>query len=845
MVADSSNSRKRHKQPLNIDQCKKILDWIRLLQQALTVEAETGFSNLEGRHERFSIFISKKLDERTKATFPSEIESRLDVLVKAFSSYNESTEKERRRLVVDTRHFLNSLSKNYQPEEKLSTPKLKLSDLPDPSLIRARHKGGGLSLESPLGNIYGIGPKFAERLAGLGLLVVRDLLNYYPRDYVDYSCIRRIDSLETGKTATIVATVRRCNAFKSPRNPNLSILELQLVDQTGRLKVTRFFAGRRFSSYANLKKQSALYRPGATVAVSGLVKDGPYGMNFQDPLIEVMESLHSPLRSKNIGRLLPVYALTEGITADQFRALVDKVLPYATLCSDPLPEPRRKVLKMPSRQDALITIHQPRDQKTLQVARRRLVFDEFLLLQLGFLRRRASLSRCSAPPLECAGKREGLVGEFLNLLPFTLTRAQARVLAEIELDLVRSEPMARLVQGDVGSGKTIVALASLLNAVQAGWQGALMAPTEVLAEQHYQTFCNWLPYLHVSVDLLTGSTSQQRRRKILDDLANGSLKILVGTHALIEDPVAFSRLGLVVVDEQHRFGVHQRNRLLGKGLQPHLLTMTATPIPRTLALSMHGDLDLSQIDELPPGRLPIQTRLLSGSDREQAYQLIRDEIAQGKRAYVVLPLIEDSEKLDLRSAVMVYKELSESIFPELSVGLLHGRMSSSEKQDVIQSFQTGDCQVLVSTTVIEVGVDVPQATVMLIEHADRFGLAQLHQLRGRVGRGKSLSHCLLVNNSSNPLAKDRLQALVRSNDGFEIADIDLRFRGPGQVLGTRQSGLPDFALASLTEDGAVLEEARSEAVRLLAGDPELKKNPGLRKALDDHWQRLSGNSHLN
>ena len=447
--------------------------------------------------------------------------------------------------------------------------------------------------------------------------------------------------------------------------------------------------------------------------------------------------------------------------------------------------------------------------------------------------------------MQTAGQRDGLVARFLELLPFPLTAAQQRVLTEIEADLVLSEPMARLIQGDVGSGKTVVAIAALLTAVEAGWQGAFMAPTEVLAEQHYRTMCCWLPQLHVSVELLTVATTRIRRRQILDDLVNGSLKILVGTHALIEDPVAFSRLGLVVVDEQHRFGVKQRNRLLNKGLQPHLLTMTATPIPRTLALSLHGDLDVSQIDELPPGRTPIQTQMIRGCDRDQAYQLIRDQVSRGQRAYVVLPLIEDSEKLDLRSAVKVHTHLSEQVFAEFTVGLLHGRLSSSEKQGVIHSFAAGECQVLVSTTVVEVGVDVPQASVMVIDHADRFGLAQLHQLRGRVGRGAAASHCVLINDSTNPLARQRLEVLVRSSDGFEIAEIDLRLRGPGQVLGTKQSGLPDLALASLADDGSVLEEARNEAQRLLSDDPNLTDHSRLKELLEAQWKHLSGTAHLN
>ncbi|HGY5552706.1 MAG TPA: ATP-dependent DNA helicase RecG, partial [Prochlorococcus sp.] len=839
MVAEPSHqSANQFTQGLTADQLRQVLSWLRPLQQALTLEAENGFKNLQGRQEHFHAFLARQLAASPSLLLPSESQSRLSQMAEAFAGYPDSSESVRRRLVTDSRQLLHTIQKCLQPPAPMAPPSLKQEGAKKRQQVYLSASSSSLKLDSPLAEVKGIGPKFAERLAGLGLLLVRDLLQYYPRDYVDYSSLRRIQALEAGQTATIVATVRRCHGFKSPRNPNLSILELQLQDPTGRLKVTRFFAGRRFSSSSYIKSQSRLYPPGVTVAVSGLVKEGPYGMSFQDPLIEVMESPHAPLRSRSIGRLLPVYALVEGLTADRFRDFVQFVLPLAVRWPDPLSESQLLALSLPTRSDALIAIHCPDDQNSLQAARRRLVFDEFLLLQLGLLKRRAELRSRSAPVLVTAGQRDGLVGRFLELLPFPLTGAQERVLAEIEVDLACSEPMARLVQGDVGSGKTVVALAALLSAVQAGWQGAFMAPTEVLAEQHYRTLCLWLPQLHVSVELITGATTRLRRRQILDDLVNGSLKILVGTHALIEDPIAFSRLGLVVVDEQHRFGVRQRNRLLSKGLQPHLLTMTATPIPRTLALSVHGDLDVSQIDELPPGRTPIKTQMISGSDRDQAYQLIHDQVSRGQRAYVVLPLVEDSEKLDLRSAVKVHTQLSEQIFPEFKVGLLHGRLSSAEKQGVIKSFAAGDCQVLVSTTVVEVGVDVPQASVMVIDHADRFGLAQLHQLRGRVGRGAAASYCVLINDSSNLLARQRLEVLVRSNDGFEIAEIDLRLRGPGQVLGTKQSGLPDLALASLADDGSVLEEARNEAQRLLRDDPSLTRHSLLRQLLEAQWQRL-------
>ena len=702
-----------------------------------------------------------------------------------------------------------------------------------------------LSLESPLLELNGVGPKLAARLATLGLLLVRDLLRYYPRDHVDYARMRRIEALVVGETATLVATVRRCNGFVSPRNPNLAILELQLQDPTGRLKVTRFLAGKRFSSTAYLKGQQRFYPVGAKVAVSGLVKDGPYGLTFQDPLIEVLDSADGTIKSDQIGRLLPVYPLTEGLAADRFRQLMHQVLPFTRQWPEPLSVQEQQHYGVIPVADALKALHSPTTRDDLDQGRHRLVFDEFLLLQLGLLRRRSELRARSAPDLLIDRQGDGLVERFLALLPFQFTAAQSRVFAEIETDLSKPEPMARLVQGDVGSGKTVVAIAALLSTIEAGWQGALMAPTEVLAEQHYRNLCTWLPALHVSVELLTGSTPKSKRRRLLDDLANGSLQVLVGTHALLEDLVVFSRLGLVVVDEQHRFGVHQRDRLLNKGLQPHLLTMTATPIPRTLALSLHGDLDVSQIDELPPGRTPIRTVMLTAAKRDEAYALIREEVLKGQRAYVVLPLVEESDKLDLRSAVDVHAELAGAVFPDLSVGLLHGRLSSAEKQEVLTAFSQGDVQILVSTTVVEVGVDVPSASVMVIDHADRFGLAQLHQLRGRVGRGAAASHCLLINGSANPLSRQRLDVMVRSTDGFEIAEMDLRFRGPGQVLGTRQSGLPDLALASLADDGAVLEEARSAAQQILQTDPALSEHPVLDELLKEQQRRLSGGTPLN
>ncbi len=844
MAETSRKIAKNYSKELTEDQYIELQAWLRILQQALAVEADHGFKNLLGR-ESFHDFVARKLCSPPDLSCDKSVFSRLEDLSKQFNNYPTSSDAIKRRLVANTRQSLYSLNLCFNLRSKEKELKLKFQD----NSINKEHKlinyNGPLTLMSPLIEIKGVGSKVVDKLAVLGIFLVRDLLLHYPRDYIDYSSLLHIKELKEGQAATLVAKVRRCYAFKSPKNLNLSILELYLEDKTGRIKVTRFFAGYRFNNHKYLNSQVRLYPPGAIVAVSGMVKSGPYGMTIKDPLLEVMESMGSSIKSKRIGQLLPVYSLTEGIKVDRFRDLVDIVLPLTSQIPEFLSSERLSVLSLPKKSEAMIAIHKPFDQISLKFARKRIVFDEFFMLQLSLLRKRNEQRKRSAPALNISWQREGLVGRFLEILPFSLTNAQKRVLSDIESDLVRSEPMARLVQGDVGSGKTVIAIAALLNAVQSGWQGALMAPTEVLAVQHHKTLCKWLTQLHVNVELLTGSTSSKRRRQILDDLSNGSLKILVGTHALIEDRVSFLRLGLVVVDEQHRFGVNQRNQLLSKGLQPHLLTMTATPIPRTLALSLHGDLDVSQIDELPPGRTPINTMLISSSQRDKAYKLICDEVLKGQRAYFVLPLVEESEKLDLRSAINVHKQLTEIIFPEFVVKLLHGRMRSSEKQSVIKDFVSGKCQILVSTTVIEVGVDVPEATVMVIDHADRFGLSQLHQLRGRVGRGAKKSYCILVNDGKNLLASSRLEVLVSSNDGFEIAEIDLRLRGPGQVLGTKQSGLPDFALASLINDADVLEQAREEAINLLNSDPDLTSNILLKRNLDEHWNLLSNKANLN
>ena len=819
--------------------------WIRTLQQALSVESDRGFINLPGRNEQFHEFISRELVAEVSIYLPHEEQERLKRLSKLFSEYPDDNESKRRRNVVDARQFLYKLYKETEEPESLKPLKLRL----DKSSISLESFGKALdrslSLRSSLLDVKGIGPKIAEKLSAIGLFLIKDILLYYPRDYVDYSSLLRIGELYNGRTATVVATVRRCNSFTSPKNANLSMLDLYIEDPTGRMKLTRFYAGRRFSNRGYLKSQERLYPSGSTVVISGLVKENSFGKTFVDPIIETLENSNSFVKSENIGRLLPVYSLRDGLKADRFRKVVELILPFAELWPEHLSSKRLISLGFPQKKQAIFDIHKPKDSESLRLAKRRLVFDEFFLFQLSILLRRYEHRNRDAPSLSFSCDQDDLVRKFISLLPFKLTKAQQRVLFEIKSDIELTQPMSRLIQGDVGSGKTVVATAALLYAVQAGWQGALMAPTEVLAYQHFTNLCKWLPQLNVTVELLTGSTPKKRRKQILNDLSSGNLQILVGTHALIEDPVLFSRLGLVVVDEQHRFGVNQRNRLLNKGLQPHLLTMTATPIPRTLALSIHGDLDVSQIDELPPGRTPVETELLPRSQIKSAYKLIREQVLSGCQAYVVLPLVEESDKMELRSANEVYKELSMEVFPDFSIGLLHGRMQSVEKQLVIKKFASRQYDVLVSTTVVEVGVDVPNATVMLIDNADRFGLAQLHQLRGRVGRGAAKSHCLLIYDKNKNTARERLEVLANSDDGFEISEIDLRLRGPGQFLGTKQSGLPDFALASLVDDADILEIARTEAIEVLDKDPTLTKNSLLRTILKQQYDDIIVNSQLN
>ncbi|AFZ25378.1 ATP-dependent DNA helicase RecG [Cylindrospermum stagnale PCC 7417] len=818
-------------------------DWIRL-HKALAIEAEHGFTDLVGRQYRFGEFLSLTFGKFPTALPPNE-RRRWQELAVQFADYPNLGVEERQHLVADARRYLYELQKEQDEpgsrgaEEQGRTYQ---SKTPISKIIPDISPRLAPKIDQKISELPEIGIKKAENLARLGLSTVRDLLFYYPRDHIDYARQVNIRELQGGETVTIIATVKRCNFFTSPKNKKLSILELILKDNTGEIKVGRFYAGARFSSRGWQESLKRRYPVGSVVAACGLVKGSKYGLTLDNPELEVLANPGDPIDSLTIGRVVPIYALTEGVMANMVRQAVIAALPAAAQMKDPLPSGLREKYGLMELKNAIANIHFPEDSDTLKVARRRLVFDEFFYLQLGLLQRQQQARQIQTSAI--LAPKGQLLEKFNEILPFQLTGAQQRVINDILNDLQKSTPMNRLVQGDVGSGKTVVAVVAILAAIQSGYQAALMAPTEVLAEQHYRKLVSWFNLLHLPVELLTGSTKVVKRRQIHSQLETGELPLLVGTHALIQDPVNFQQLGLVVIDEQHRFGVQQRAKLQQKGEQPHVLTMTATPIPRTLALTVHGDLDVSQIDELPPGRQKIQTTVLSGQQRPQAYDLMRREVAQGKQIYVVLPLVEESEKLDLRSAVEEHQKLQESIFPDFQVGLLHGRMSSAEKDESITKFRDNETQILVSTTVVEVGVDVPNATVMLIENAERFGLSQLHQLRGRVGRGAAQSYCLLMSSSRSPEAQQRLKVLEQSQDGFFISEMDMRFRGPGEVLGTRQSGVADFTLASLVEDEEVLILARQAAEKVIETDATLERWYLMKEELKYRYERLMGGAIL-
>lgn len=696
-----------------------------------------------------------------------------------------------------------------------------------PPASDARTFGAEPPLKKAVQYVKGVGPRRAEQLARLGIHTVEDLLYHVPFRYQDRREVTAIAAAEVGMEATVAGHVARMGRRFLGRRRRW-VLEAVVRDDTGFLFLLWYHQHRYFQQR---------YQLGQRVLLHGKIEEGRQGGKWMvHPDMEPLED------AAPTARILPVYAKTNEMTVAALRRLVHgAVEQYAEHVTDGVPaEVRRRLTLLPLAR-AVRTLHvPPLDADVAQLndfaspAHRAVVFDELFHLQLGMALRRRSIVR-EAGLSSVPGP---LVRRVPDVLPFRLTAAQEAVVAAIFRDMAAPHPMNRLVQGDVGSGKTIVAFLAALAALDSGYQVAFMAPTELLAEQHSRTLTPLAERLGVSLVLLTGETRARRKQAVYGLLERGEVDVVVGTHALIQDEVRFQRLGLAIVDEQHRFGVMQRAELRKRGANPDMLLLTATPIPRTLALTMYGDLDVSALRERPPGRQPVATRLFGEADRDAAYRLVLAELRAGHQAYVVYPLVEESEKSDLKAATGMAEELARTHFADYAVGLVHGRMKAAEKDAVMQRFQAGAVHVLVSTTVIEVGIDVPNATVIVIEHAERFGLAQLHQLRGRVGRGSAASFCLLLaRETPGDDSLRRLQVMADTDDGFAIAEADLRFRGPGEFLGRRQSGMPDFRVANIVRDGRLLETARDEALAWLERDPHLStpESATLRATLEDRW----------
>jgi ATP-dependent DNA helicase RecG len=686
-----------------------------------------------------------------------------------------------------------------------------------PTTKSKTEKSPNVDLTGSVQYVKGIGPVRAEALGQIGVETVEDLLYYIPRRYLDRSTILPMAKVRAGSTATVIGRVEAFGRARTRRPQFHAILK----DDTGFIRLVWF---------SKLNWVKNVFEENDLVVASGQVTFYR-GLQMTHPEFEIISKKSDEGISDDelihTGRVIPLYPSTaelKKVRLDSrgFRRVLKPFLDAApSLVKEALPESVIKDTGLPSLAEAIMEVHFPDNLKSAETARARLAFDELFYLELMLALRKQKIHREEGIAFQ---KPADLVRGLLKMLAFELTGAQKKVLREISKDMMSENNMHRLLQGDVGSGKTIVALIAMLMAVESGYQAALMAPTEILAEQHYMTIHQMLESLGVKVALLTGSVSKAERDSVQQNIKSGGAQVVIGTHALIQEKVEFSKLGLVVIDEQHRFGVMQRAKLRMKGLSPDVLVMTATPIPRSLAMTAYGDLDVSVIDALPPGRKPIKTSYWTENSKAKMYEFLEEELEAGHQAYIVYPLVEESEKADLKAATESYEYLKEEIFPHRKLALLHGRIKSKEREKVMQAFRDGEYDILVATTVIEVGVDVPNATVMVIEHAERFGLSQLHQLRGRIGRGADQSWCLLVGNP--PLSQEaekRLKTMAATNDGFKISEVDLKLRGPGEFFGTRQHGIPELKIADIVTDAKLLYRARDWAFRITGEDPKLTK----------------------
>ncbi len=665
------------------------------------------------------------------------------------------------------------------------------------------------SLNTPIRYLKGIGPQRAKALNKTGIHTIEDLLYYFPRRYEDRTNFLPISKLAAGQTRTIKAEVLAKAERQSFRRRGFSIVEVAVSDQSGKI----------FCVWFNQPYLKDYFKLGATLVLYGKIEEYAGRLQMNSPEFEIVSSEKDDLL--NIGRIVPIYSLPQGITQRNFRQIVKSVLDeYLSKINDFLPYALRSRNNLLNLAKGVINIHFPDNLELQKQAYERLAFEEFFLFQLPLALRKLKRKEKQG----YAHRIEGdLARNFIAHLPFQLTAAQEKVIAEIKSDMAQPQAMQRLLQGDVGSGKTVVAFIASILAVQGGYQVALMVPTEILAKQHDDKLSSW--FKDINIGLLTGSLNKKEKEKIYQEIKEGKIDLVIGTHALIEEGVQFKNLGLVVIDEQHKFGVGQRALLPKKGINPDCLIMTATPIPRTLAITIYGDLDISVIRQLPPGRQAIKTLLLTEKEKAKAYEIAKKELRQGRQVYIVYPVIEESYALDIAGAKKMHGQLKADEFKEFRLGLIHGRLKQKEQDQVMLKFKEKELDALVSTTVLEVGIDIPNATCMVVEHAERFGLSQLHQLRGRVGRGSRESFCILVSNAETPEAKARLAAMVEYSDGFRIAEEDLKIRGPGEFFGQRQHGLTELKIANPLTQMQLLKLAREEAIKLVEADPRLEARP--------------------
>lgn len=762
------------------------------IKAAIDIEVKYRYIDIHGKTQKFSSFIKKEAQKNYKL---SKKNPRWEVVIESFEHYPYASITERRKAIE---HLIRVIRADIQTQNQ------EQQEEKERQIQRTKHPS-----EVDVMYIKGVGPKVAYKLNKLGIFTAQDLMMYFPKKHIDYSSRTLIKNLKEGQTTTVFGFIKSVSSFNT-RN-NLSVTRVVIGDESGRFELSFFNAkGNRYL----LQRMKTQFPQNAGIMVSGVVKMNNYSgqLTMDKPTYSIMtgEFKEDANSNLNIARIVPIYTICEDLSIKTLRkAIFNAIELYKNDIKNIVPDFIRERLGIMNKKDAVKQIHFPETMNNLEHARFSLIFEELLLIQLKLIRLRENTAKTtSAYNLQV--HKDGLVQKFIAGLPFELTSGQKQAVNEILQDMNSDAPMQRLLQGDVGSGKTVVATIMLLAAVENGYQGALMAPTEILAQQHYNNLVQWLTPLGLSVGLFLGSHGKKVRQNFETDLKNGQMNIAVGTHALIQENVDFNNLGAIVVDEQHRFGVKQRNILKRKSQNPQMLTMTATPIPRTLALTVHGDLDLTVINELPKGRKPIKT-ILTGSHR-QVWDLIKQEVESGRQAYIVYPLIDESETLSAKAATIEAEKLQQEIFPQFKIGLLHGKLKNDEKEEVMKDFKDGKYDILVSTTVVEVGVDVPNATVMVIENAERFGLSQLHQLRGRVGRSSLQSYCVLITSSRSQETRERLGIMTETNDGFVIAEKDLQLRGPGEFLGTRQSGLPDLIISDIVRDAKILEIARNEAI---------------------------------